>query len=295
MKCPKCGYLGFEDHDRCRNCGYEFSLVQPAPAAPEVLIHPDVPAPGPDPDFFLGDTDDAPGGVPPATDAFLDLGRLVDGPARTVPELPLFGGRARDDAPLVRTPSRPRAPLAVRRATPEVPRARTRTPRAQMEALDLDVSPVAAHGSGGAPPAEPIEAPATPSTRVMASIVDLAIVLGIDVVVVYFTLRLCGLQANELLRLPMVPLAAFLLLLNGGYFVAFTAVGGQSIGKMALGIQVVSQESQPVTFGRATVRALVCLASALPFGLGFLALVGRNGRALHDRAARTRVTRPPWR
>ena len=129
----------------------------------------------------------------------------------------------------------------------------------------------------------------------MASMVDLAIVLGIDAVVVYFTLRLCGLQVNELLRLPMVPLAAFLLLLNGGYFVAFTAVGGQSIGKMALGIQVVSQESQPVTFGRATVRALVCLASALPFGLGFLALVGRNGRALHDRAARTRVTRPPWR
>ena len=26
MKCPKCGYLGFESGDRCRNCGYEFSL-----------------------------------------------------------------------------------------------------------------------------------------------------------------------------------------------------------------------------------------------------------------------------
>ena len=28
MKCPKCGYLGFESGDRCRNCGYEFSLVR---------------------------------------------------------------------------------------------------------------------------------------------------------------------------------------------------------------------------------------------------------------------------
>ncbi len=26
MKCPKCGYLGFERVDRCRNCGYDFSL-----------------------------------------------------------------------------------------------------------------------------------------------------------------------------------------------------------------------------------------------------------------------------
>ena len=27
MKCPKCGYLGFERVDRCRNCGYDFSLT----------------------------------------------------------------------------------------------------------------------------------------------------------------------------------------------------------------------------------------------------------------------------
>ena len=27
MKCPKCGYLGFERVDRCRNCGYDFSMT----------------------------------------------------------------------------------------------------------------------------------------------------------------------------------------------------------------------------------------------------------------------------
>ena len=31
MKCPKCGYLGFEDMERCRNCGYDFSLTAAAP------------------------------------------------------------------------------------------------------------------------------------------------------------------------------------------------------------------------------------------------------------------------
>ena len=27
MKCPKCSYLGFDTVDRCKNCGYDFSLV----------------------------------------------------------------------------------------------------------------------------------------------------------------------------------------------------------------------------------------------------------------------------
>ena len=45
--------------------------------------------------------------------------------------------------------------------------------------------------------------------------------------------------------LPAFPLLAFFALLTGGYFVAFTAVGGQSIGKMALGIKVVSEEEMP--------------------------------------------------
>ena len=35
MKCPKCDYLGFETGDRCKNCGYDFSLLaspEPEPA-----------------------------------------------------------------------------------------------------------------------------------------------------------------------------------------------------------------------------------------------------------------------
>ena len=27
MKCPKCLYIGFETGDRCKNCGYDFSLL----------------------------------------------------------------------------------------------------------------------------------------------------------------------------------------------------------------------------------------------------------------------------
>ena len=37
MKCPKCGYLGFETTDRCRNCQYDFSLA-PFSADPELAL-----------------------------------------------------------------------------------------------------------------------------------------------------------------------------------------------------------------------------------------------------------------
>ena len=39
MKCPKCAYLGFETGDRCKNCGYDFSLLSAAESDPSDLIH----------------------------------------------------------------------------------------------------------------------------------------------------------------------------------------------------------------------------------------------------------------
>ena len=109
----------------------------------------------------------------------------------------------------------------------------------------------------------------------------------------YFTLRLCGLGPTDLRELPLVPLAAFFALLNGGYFVAFTAVGGQSIGKMTLGIRIVADDDAQVALGRAVVRTLGYLASAVPLGAGFLLSVMRSDRlALHDRLAHTRVVKP---
>src|SRR5438309_1273495 len=41
VKCPKCDYLGFETGDRCKNCGYDFSLVSVVEsAAADYDIHP---------------------------------------------------------------------------------------------------------------------------------------------------------------------------------------------------------------------------------------------------------------
>jgi uncharacterized RDD family membrane protein YckC len=126
----------------------------------------------------------------------------------------------------------------------------------------------------------------------LAALVDVLLLLTVDAAVLYLTLRLVGLTPADIRALPLVPLTAFFMLLNGGYAVAFTAVGGQSIGKMAVGIKVISQEDHPVAFTGAMLRTLGYLASALPLGAGFLpGLLGSEKLALHDRLARTRVVR----
>jgi len=90
-------------------------------------------------------------------------------------------------------------------------------------------------------------------------------------------------------------LIAFLLVQNGGYLVAFTA-GGQTLGKMAAGIRVVSVDAagkdETLDVGRAFLRTLAWLVLAVPAGLGFLtAIFSRDHRGLHDRFAGTRVVR----
>jgi uncharacterized RDD family membrane protein YckC len=114
----------------------------------------------------------------------------------------------------------------------------------------------------------------------------------IDAVVIYFTMKICGLTVDEIALLPKVPLLAFLFAQNGGYLVAFTA-GGQTLGKMAAGIRVVpADEHETLDLGRAFLRTFVWMLLAVPAGLGFLtAFFSRDHRGLHDRFAGTRVVR----
>ena len=131
MKCPKCGYLGFEQVDRCRNCGYEFSL-SPQPPAPELSLKEPIDEPNPLEDLSFLKAAETPTEVESAAD------------------LPLFVSAAMDDQPLIVKPSPPRQPLAVRRATPEVPRVRSES-RAQ-SSFDLAFDAEPSHASAPVAP-----------------------------------------------------------------------------------------------------------------------------------------------
>lgn len=302
MKCPKCGYLGFEPVERCRNCGYDFSLL-PEIDLPELPIR-ERGAWGVSPLDELALLDAA---MPSAQllssrEAAPDLEHVVGGPGgpelQTAADLPLFGAPGADDEPLITKASAPRPPLAVRRATPEVIKPRTmqaRTPmldlgRADQDAVSRSVPQVAPHpgerslGAGGEV--------AGLFARFTASAIDLIILAAIDVAVIYFTMKICGVDRADLEILPKGPLVAFLLVQNLGYLVVFTA-GGQTLGKMAADIRVVSSRpDSSLDLAHSTVRTLVWLVLAVPAGLGFLtALFSRDRRGLHDRCAGTRVVR----
>jgi uncharacterized RDD family membrane protein YckC len=279
MKCPKCGYLGFERVDRCRNCGYEFALATAA-AAPELALQ---------------DRKIEP--VPPLDD--LALRRKTEAPVVAAPsdDLPLFSAAMAAEAPLITKASPPRPPLAVRRGTvdaargPSEPRTVEATfdggPRSRMApSRDLS-SPERSSRAGEAGGDD-----ARLALRFLAAAVDGVILLVVDALIVYFTLQVCGISLFELDVLPKVPLLAFLLVQNGGYLVTFTA-GGQTLGKMVVGIRVVAaSDAEPLDLGRAALRTLLWAVLAIPAGLGLAtAAFTSDHRALHDRLAGTRVVR----
>jgi uncharacterized RDD family membrane protein YckC len=226
--------------------------------------------------------------------------------SKATPEqsLPLFNPHDPDDIPLIAVPAAPRPPLSVRR-TPEGPRLRAvpRTARRAEPALNFREEPGEEEDLPSGPVAARPQASASAPTvegrrevgfrRLVAALIDHAILLAIDLAVMYFTLRMAGLDAGDVEALPIAPLVTFLGLVKVSYFTAFTAVGGQTIGKMALQIRVVGDEVD-VDGGRAVRRTFATLLSALPFGLGFLpAFLGTDRRALHDRLTHTRVVGLP--
>jgi len=302
MKCPKCGYLGYERVERCRNCGYEFALGSSAPA-PELRLRDNKSLPNP-----LDDLDLVDGATSRPADGYMDMApphaHAADTSNRLV-ELPLFGPPITDDVPLITKASPPRSPLSVRRSTPEVPRLRSE-PRAPMldwsESTPLAAAqrpsparqsiPVVARPSRATIHETPPSTPAGFAPRALAAMIDVALLACVDLVVVYFTMKICRLSIHEAALLPKAPLLAFLLLQNAGYFIAFTTTG-QTLGKMLTGVRVLADDSDSSPdVGRSAIRALFWLVLALPAGLGLLtATFSRDGRGLHDRFAGTRVVR----
>ena len=321
MKCPKCSYLAFETCDRCKNCGYDFSLIAD-PAGPSEI----------DLDLALRSSDDAVpvswqwddkfDGALTASPSSMNIPDLVlpavEPPTaqagRTDRKLPLFAPAfdVAGDEQLIRLTATPRPPLAVRRA-PEKSRLRTvpkpSRPIASAPALEFAEGPRAApivdsaadvRARTAALLAPPLPQPADAEVsgagaRLAAAAVDHLLLSAIDLAVVYFTLRMAGLAMADWAALPPVPLVAFLLLVKLSYFCAFTAVGGQTIGKMAARIRVVTTEDAAIDGARAVKRTLAAAVSAALLGLGYLpALIGSERLALHDRVTRTRVIALPF-
>ena len=320
MRCPKCQYISYASETRCPHCGFDVSLVD-AEAAPDLNLRPENEPVGPLADLTLH-APEAPHDAPAADTISRDLESApLRGPAtpstpmtrsepRPAPrmDLPLFDSNAAPSAtraPLGTQVPPPSTPLSVRRATPEVPRARPPAPpRISVPERQLDFAERVLEPP---PPVPQIEVESPPAVvfetkpdrelaslvrRLAAGVFDFLVLAGVDATVIWLTLNLTGLTREEMGMLPLVPLAAFLVLLSGGYFSIFTAASGQTLGKMLAGVRVQSDSGGRVPLGNALVRWAVMLVGVLAVGVGLLpALAGTERRTLHDRIAGTRVVR----
>jgi uncharacterized RDD family membrane protein YckC len=309
MKCPKCGYLGFETIDRCRNCGYDFSFAAPslaselplrgasgdAPLEDLVLGEPDLPSPRP--------TDahdrDAAGFGRPEPRSLTDHAVVTAAPRAEapLPPAPQTTADSGEDLPLF-SPRPAGTPLAVRRASTDVPRPRRTTTRpARMEppalplVMEVPDEPEAAVAPTGGVRQKSTQA-AGVGARVTAALIDATLLLAIDAAVLWLTLRIAGLQPTlqDLAIIRPVPMTAFFLVMAFLYLVGFTLGGGQTIGKMATGIRVTGDDGRGVDITGAVVRALGSLVVTCTLGLLFIpVLFSAERRAVHDRLAGTRV------
>lgn len=262
MKCPKCNYLGLESVDRCNNCGYDFSLM--------------------------------------VTDSGFSSSNRQ---SFSKVNLPLFNDSSLEDSPLVSVPVKPRTPIAVRR-TPDINRDRNDHRQPGESLFDFSKEPKGKDVPQGSNQAVVSESSivsedqlteSVTTRRLSALVLDHAILIGIDVVVLYLTVRIAGFQFNEVSLLPPLPLAFFLGLLKVAYFSVFTASGGQTIGKMAFRIRVVSQEMVAVDFACALRRTIASVLTLFTLGFAYIPiLLGSAGRrSLHDHLTKTRVVSVP--
>jgi uncharacterized RDD family membrane protein YckC len=173
--------------------------------------------------------------------------------------------------------------------------------RADMAAVSAVATPAVAPAT---PPTTPMDAaPAgTADARVTAPMAAAALhpagfwiragALLIDVVCVMAAEMAFGFFMWALAedRLAAAGSRAFRFLASPCYFVFLHWARGQTFGKMAFHIRVVSREGGPLSFGQAALRHLGSWLSAAILGIGYLVAAFRaDKRALHDLIAGTRV------
>ena len=82
----------------------------------------------------------------------------------------------------------------------------------------------------------------------------------------------------------------FFVLFHMFYFTLFHALSGQTIGKMIMGIRVVTSDNKELTPAVAFLRWTGYIVSFIPLASGFLwSAVDKDHCAWHDRLAETRV------
>ena len=132
--------------------------------------------------------------------------------------------------------------------------------------------------------------------RVGAYLID-AILLNVIYYLIWGASPMDANQANpttpaELMALlaKMAPLIGLQILVQMAYQVSMNGQFGATLGKMAIGAQIVNLDGSRIGFGKAFLRWLASIVSGLTLGIGYLLVAFRDDRrALHDLLVGTQV------
>lgn len=106
--------------------------------------------------------------------------------------------------------------------------------------------------------------------------------------IINFVASLLGIENYALQLLGLV--SPLLFLVSMVYFVFFWSFIGFTPGKALLGLQIVRQNGQRLSVGRAIVRFIGYMISAIPLFLGFIWIIfDREHEGWHDKLANTQV------
>lgn len=133
--------------------------------------------------------------------------------------------------------------------------------------------------------------------RLFAFLIDVSILGCVYAVLVYLTvvlyLRNLPLELDILINAFGLSAAIFLVVpffLTMMYFPFFHAVIGKTLGKMFMGLEVVSSENGLLPPGRAFLRWVGYILSAIPVAAGFFwSVVDRSHDTWHDKLAGSHV------
>lgn len=139
--------------------------------------------------------------------------------------------------------------------------------------------------------------PADFSSRCMAFFIDGVFLVGIISLSLFFFWRAMALYPPSdvsgfasVFIFSVLLVMGWPLLLSSAYFIVLHSFGGQTLGKVFMGIRVVSEEGSLLSLGASFLRLVGYMLSIAPMGIGFLwMVVDKNHAAWHDKLACSKV------
>ncbi len=131
-------------------------------------------------------------------------------------------------------------------------------------------------------------------SRVLAFLIDL-VLISVVALLAYgigtYSLQNPGIDSPGLGR-AFTPIYLLLFFLGSSYFVILNGYSGKTIGKMLMGIRIISEEGGPIGFWQSFVRWIGYYISAIFLFIGFIwSVFDPNFQSWHDKIAGTYVVK----